>query len=458
MWARGRRDLATPQGSNLLSALLLCAILSIVLEVALVRFVHLPRSTVYPIIVVVDISILVVAAIRISKINRLAEEARKQIYQEKFGIDPEVLKAWSNRKKSVTRGEETVKSERGLTYEDSGVSIDTMDAALGDVKEMVKSTYRPEVLSGMGQFGGLFALDKSKYDDPVLVSSNDSVGTKLKVAFMSGKHNTVGFDLVAHCANDILVLGAEPLFFLDYLGTSKLDRQVMAQLIEGLARGCKETGCALIGGETAELPSFYQPGEYDLVGTIVGVVDREKIITGDKISPGDHVFGLASAGLHTNGFSLARKILFDVCGYSVGDLVQEFGITVGEELLKPHKSYVKSVLDLIGKFNANGFRIKGLAHITGGGLLDNIPRILPENCSAVIEKGTWNIPPVFPFLQEKGNVAEDEMYRVFNMGIGMVIVVSASHADHIAHDLKSSGETFYSIGKIVQGDKTVRFV
>ncbi len=453
-WTRGRQDLATPQGSNLVSAILLCAVISIVLEVVLVRFIHLPRSIIYPLIIVINIAILVVSAIRISAINKRAEEARKAIYQEKFGADMKAFEAWRN---SRTTGGAARSKSGGLTYEDAGVSIDTKEEALGDVTSILRSTYRPEVLSDMGHFGGLFALDKNKYTDPVLVSSNDSVGTKLKVAFMTGKHNTVGFDIVAHCGNDVVVLGAEPIFFLDYIGTSKVSRQVMMQLMEGLAEGCKEVGCALIGGETAELPSFYKPGEYDLVGTIVGVVERQKIITGEQIRPGDRLLGLASVGLHTNGFSLARKIMFDVCGYGVDDFVQELGAKVGDELLKPHKSYVKPVLKSIERFNGADFTIKGLAHITGGGMLDNIPRILPENCSAVIHKGTWNIPPVFSFLQEKGNVAENEMYRVFNMGIGMVAVVSADRADHVTDYLKALGETVYSIGEITEGNKNVTF-
>lgn len=348
-----------------------------------------------------------------------------------------------------------MKQKRGLTYEDAGVSIDTMDAAIGDIKKMVRSTYRPEVVSDIGQFGGLFALDKDKYDKPVLVSSNDSVGTKLKVAFMTDRHSTVGFDLVAHCANDILVLGAEPLFFLDYLGIGELKREVMSQLMTGLAAGCRETGCALIGGEMAELPSMYQPGEYDLAGTIVGIVEREKILTGESIEPGDSVIGLASVGLHTNGYSLARKIMFEVCGYDANDLVDELGITVADELLKSHKSYVKPILSVVEKFNTDDTVIKGLAHITGGGLRDNIPRILPENCDAVIQKSSWKMLPIFPFLQKKGNVAEDEMYRVFNMGIGMVLVVSSDYSEQIVSELESLGETVYNIGKIADGDKTV---
>ncbi len=355
------------------------------------------------------------------------------------------------------------KEKSVLTYEDAGVSIDTMEEGLKDAREMIKSTYRAEVLSHQGQFGGLFALDKNKYDEPILVSSTDGVGTKLKIAFMANKHNTVGEDLVAHCGNDIVVLGAEPLFFLDYLGTSKLDRQVMVQILEGLSRGCREIGCALIGGETAEMPSFYQPGEYDLVGTIVGVVDRKSIVDGSMIKHGDIILGLGSSGLHTNGYSLARKILFEVCGHSVTDFIKELNSTICEEFLKPHKSYVKTVLRLINKFNdilpdgKVNFRIKGLAHITGGGLIDNIPRILPKDCNALIKKGSWDILPVFGFLQKKGNVEESEMFRVFNMGIGMVIVVSPESADTIVNELELAEERVYKIGCIIEGNKKVVF-
>ena len=455
-WSRARRDLATPQGSNLVSAFLLCAVVSVVLEVVLGRYINLPKPIVYSVIIIADLAILVVSAFKMSAMNKRAAAERREVYRQKFEGNLEAIKAWSERRSAEAARKEEIKC--GLTYEGAGVSIDTMDAALDDVKETIRSTYGPEVLSSVGHFGGLFALDKDKYDEPVLVSSNDSVGTKLKVAFMTDKHNTVGFDLVAHCANDIVVMGAEPIFFLDYLGISKLYRQVVVQLMEGLAAGCREVGCALIGGEIAELPSFYQTGEYDLAGTIVGVVDRQKIITGDKIKPGDSVIGMASVGLHTNGYSLARKILFEVCGYGIEDFVEELGATVGDELLKPHKSYVKSVLKLVRKFNAVDLKIKGLAHITGGGLLDNIPRILPENCGAVIEKGTWDVPAVFPFLQGKGSVAEDEMYRVFNMGIGMVVVVSTNHADRVVDELEASGETVYNIGKIVEGSRKIALV
>jgi len=351
---------------------------------------------------------------------------------------------------------------RGLTYEDAGVSIDVMDAGIKDSKSMIRSTFRQEVLSDIGHFGGLFALNKDKYEEPVLVSSTDGVGTKLKVAFMSGKHDTVGIDLVSHCGNDIVVLGAEPIFFLDYIGMGKLERHIMVQIIEGLVKGCKEVGCALIGGETAEMPSFYKEGEYDLVGTIVGVVDKKFIITGEKITPGDDIIGLASVGLHTNGYSLARKVIFDISGYGVFDFIQELDMTVGEELLKPHKSYVKSVLNLIGKFNkcvndSVDIKIKGMAHITGGGLIDNVPRILPENCCASIKVGSWKIPPIFSFIQKRGEIDEMEMHRVFNMGVGMVIVVSPDCTDQAIDELRSTGETVYKIGQIIKGDRKVVF-
>ena len=453
--ARMRRDRATPQFASLFSSFLICAAVAIVLEIIGWRL-QLPKSVTHTIIIIAVFAMLAVAVLRVTAMNRRAEKARREAYRQKLGIASEdaasaILREYERKVKSQHDA-----GKQGLTYEDAGVSIDTKYAALDDVKSFVRSTYRPEVLSDIGQlghFGGLFALDKDKYDDPVFVSSADSVGTKLKVAFMMGKHDTVGFDIVAHCGNDIVVLGAEPLFFLDYIGTSKVDRQVMTQLIDGLARGCRELGCALIGGETAELPAFYQAGEYDLVGFIVGVVERQKMITGDKIRPGDCIIGLASAGLHTNGFSLARKVLFEVCRYKAEDFVQTLGTTVGDELLKPHKSYVRTILKLIGKFNSGSPTIKGIAHITGGGLLDNVPRILPENCCALIEKGSWKIPPVFPFLQEKGNVPENEMYRVFNMGIGMVVIVSPDCATPVIDELQSIGETVYSIGKVVEGNR-----
>ncbi len=342
-------------------------------------------------------------------------------------------------------------TEQGLTYAGAGVSFKAKEETTDRLGRILKSTYRPEVLSEIGHFGGLFAL--GNYDEPVLVSSTDSVGTKLKIAFMTGRHDTVGFDIVAHCANDILVQGAEPLFFLDYIGTSKLCPEIVEEIATGLAAGCREIGCALIGGETAELPEFYREGEYDLVGTIVGAVERSRVITGDEIRPGDQLIGLNSLGLHTNGFSLARRILLDVCGYDPADYITDFGMTLGEELLKNHKSYVSPVLNL-----RKHCGIKGMAHITGGGLPGNLVRILPSNCSAIIRKGTWEIPPIFGFLQDRGHVESDEMYRVFNMGIGLVLVVSRDQVEAAVDVLTASGESALRIGEIVDGNGEVQLV
>ena len=342
-------------------------------------------------------------------------------------------------------------SEQGLTYATTGVSIDAQDDALKRIKPLLQSTHRPEVLSEVGNFGGLFAL--GEYEKPVLVSSTDSVGTKLKIAFMTGRHDTVGFDIVAHCGNDILVQGAEPLFFLDYIGTSKLHPEVIEQIVSGVAAGCREIGCALIGGEIAEMPELYAMGEYDLVGTIVGVVEEAQLITGNRIASGDVLVGLRSLGLHTNGFSLARRIVFDVCDYEVDQYIPELGTTIGSELLACHKSYVKSVLALREHCD-----IKGIAHITGGGLSDNIIRILPPNCCAEVRKGTWEIPPVFPFLQEKGGVDEAEMYHVFNMGVGLVLVLPPNQIDMAIISLRESGESPSLIGEIIHGEKCVQII
>lgn len=342
-------------------------------------------------------------------------------------------------------------TEQRLTYADAGVSFSAKEETTDRLKRILKSTYRPEVLSEVGHFGGLFAL--GNYDEPVLVSSTDSVGTKLKISFITGRHDTVGFDIVAHCGNDILVQGAEPLFFLDYIGTSKLCPDVVEEIAIGLAAGCREIGCALIGGETAELPELYGEGEYDLVGTIVGVVERSKVITGNEMRPGDQLIGLGSLGLHTNGFSLARRICLDVCGYNPADYIADFGMTLGEELLKNHKSYVGAILNLRKHCD-----IKGMAHITGGGLPGNLVRILPSNCSAIIHKETWEIPPIFGFLQEKGQVDSNEMYRVFNMGIGLVLAVSRDQVDSAVDVLTASGESPYRIGEIVDGKGQVQIV
>lgn len=342
-------------------------------------------------------------------------------------------------------------AEQGLTYASTGVSIDAQDDALKRLKPLLQSTHRPEVLSEVGNFGGLFAL--GEYEKPILVSSTDSVGTKLKVAFMTGRHDTVGFDIVAHCGNDILVQGAEPLFFLDYIGTSKVHPEVIEQIVSGVAAGCREIGCALIGGEIAELSEIYTMGEYDLAGTIVGVVEESQLITGSRIAPGDGLVGLGSLGLHTNGFSLARRIVFEVCGYEVDQYIPELDTTIGSELLSYHKSYVKSILALCEHCD-----IKGMAHITGGGLSDNIIRILPPNCCAAIQKGTWEIPPIFPFLQGKGGVDEAEMYHVFNMGVGMALVLPSHQIDTAIALLRASGESPFLIGEITHGEKGVQII
>ena len=335
-----------------------------------------------------------------------------------------------------------------LTYADAGVSFEAESKAMQRIKGIMETTYRSEVMSDVGSFGGLFAL--GTYKQPILVSSTDSVGTKLKVAFRADKHDTVGYDIVAHCGNDIVVQGAEPLFFLDYIGIGKLEPSVFEQIIIGLASGCREIGCALIGGETAELPGFYAPGEYDLVGTIVGVVEKDELITGESITPGDKLIGLASAGLHTNGYSLARRILFDRCNYDVDTYLPELSSTVGEELLKTHKSYVKSILKL-----REVCEIKGIAHITGGGLPANITRILPEGCHARIQMQSWDVPSIFNLLQRQGSVEEAEMYRVFNMGVGIVLVLAPDSVSAALKSLSESDEAAFLLGDIVSGNKGV---
>ena len=341
--------------------------------------------------------------------------------------------------------------KKPLTYADAGVSFEAESEAISRLKSLVKTTYRPEVLSDVGSFGGLFSLNT--YQEPVLVSSTDSVGTKLKVAFKVGRHDTVSFDIVAHCGNDIVVQGAEPLFFLDYIGINKVVPAVIEGIVTGLASGCREIGCALIGGEIAELSDLYAQGEYDLVGTIVGAVEKTDVITGAGITPGDQLIGLGAVGLHTNGFTLARRILFDRCNYSVDTYIPELSATVGEALLAHHKSYVKSILALRKVCD-----IKGLAHITGGGLPGNVARILPDGCTAYIRNGTWKILPIFSFLQAEGDVEAAEMYRVFNMGIGMVVIVAPDAVDTALASLKASGESTYQIGEVIVGEKGVQGV
>jgi phosphoribosylformylglycinamidine cyclo-ligase len=340
-----------------------------------------------------------------------------------------------------------------FSYRDAGVDIDAANEATARIRRLARSTFTANVMTDIGSFGGMFRADFGAMSEPVLVSSADGVGTKLRVAFMTGIHNTVGYDLVCHCVNDILVQGARPLFFLDYLAFGRLDPETVAQVIEGLARGCREAGCAIIGGETAEMPGFYSEGEYDVAGFIVGAVDRKNIIDGSRIEPGDLLIGLPSVGLHTNGYSLARKLFFEVAGHSPDDVIEELGCSIGEELLKPHRSYL-SALDGLLETGA----IKGLAHITGGGLLENVPRILPKGRAVEIDGGSWPVLPVFDLISRMGNVARGEMYRTFNMGIGMVVVVNRSEAGRVRTYLDGQGEKHYDIGRITEGPQSVTII
>ncbi|GAW32786.1 phosphoribosylformylglycinamidine cyclo-ligase [Carboxydocella sp. JDF658] len=335
---------------------------------------------------------------------------------------------------------------KGLTYKEAGVDIDAGNRAVELIKEKVRKTMRPEVLTDIGGFGGLFALDISKYRQPVLVSGTDGVGTKLRVAMLMDKHDTIGIDCVAMCVNDILVQGAEPLFFLDYLAVGKLDPEQVAAIVGGIAEGCREAGCALIGGETAEMPGFYPPGEYDVAGFAVGVVDKEKILDGSRVREGMTVLGLASHGLHSNGYSLARKVLLERAGLNLDLYLPELGCTVGEELLKPTRIYVRSLLPLVQEG-----RIAALAHITGGGLLENIPRVLPPGLGVELTAGSWPIPPIFDLIEKLGHIAKEEMARTFNLGIGMVAIVAAEEAPAIADRLTAAGEKVYTIGRVVAG-------
>ncbi|HSG00378.1 MAG TPA: phosphoribosylformylglycinamidine cyclo-ligase [Vicinamibacterales bacterium] len=330
-----------------------------------------------------------------------------------------------------------------LDYRQSGVDIDAGNETVRRVKELARSTYTPGVLSGVGSFGGLFELG-SAVKDPVLVASADGVGTKLKVAFMTGIHDTVGVDLVNHCVNDILVQGARPLFFLDYLATGRLAPDVAEQIVKGVAAACRENGCALLGGETAEMPGFYADGEYDIAGFIVGVVSRERVIDGGTIGAGDRLIGLPSSGLHTNGYSLARRLVFEVMKLDVGSQVEQLGATVGEALLRPHRSY----LPVVGPLLEEGV-IKGMAHITGGGLTENIPRTLPAGLGVSLDRASWTIPPIFTWLQRAGRIDDAEMFRAFNMGVGMVLVASADAADRVVASLRDAGEPAWLLGEVV---------
>jgi phosphoribosylformylglycinamidine cyclo-ligase len=343
-------------------------------------------------------------------------------------------------------------SSHAVDYRQAGVDIEAGNETVRRIKSIARATFTPDVLSDIGSFGGLFRLDTERFRDPVLVSSADGVGTKLKVAFATGRHDTVGADLVNHCVNDILTQGAAPLFFLDYLATGRLSPAVAEQVVTGVARGCRENGCALIGGETAEMPGFYADGEYDIAGFIVGVVERSKIVDGRAIQPGDVLIGLPSAGLHTNGYSLARRVCFEVAGLKPDTLVPELGTTVGEALLAPHRSYLSAIRPLL-----DADVVKGMAHITGGGITENLPRVLPEGCAAQIDTRAWAVPPIFRFLQERGNIATDEMFRAFNMGIGLIVVCGAEAVDRVVATLARSREQPVRLGQVISGDRAVRY-
>jgi phosphoribosylformylglycinamidine cyclo-ligase len=340
-----------------------------------------------------------------------------------------------------------------IRYKDAGVDIDAANVAVARIKKLARTTFNENVLSEIGSFGGMFSARFPEARDPVLVASCDGIGTKLKAAFMTGIHDTVGYDLVSHCIADILVQGARPLFFLDYIATGKLDPGTIEGIVDGLARGCREANCALLGGETAEMPGFYPDGEYDVAGFIVGVVDRSRIINGSRITEGDLVLGLPSLGMHTNGYSLARKLLFDVAGYKLDARIDELGCTIAEELLKPHKNYLPALDRLLDHDGV----IKGLAHITGGGLVENIPRILPSNVDVVINEGSWPVLPVYHLLERIGNVPREDMRRTFNLGIGMVVIIAPENFELVKDHLTSVGEKFYLLGEVGAGNGQVQF-
>jgi len=343
-----------------------------------------------------------------------------------------------------------------MDYKQSGVDIDAGNEVVRRIKDLARGTFTAGVLSEIGAFGGLFSLDVSRTRSPVLVSSADGVGTKLRVAFMSDRHDTVGVDLVNHCVNDILVQGAEPLFFLDYLATGRLAPDVAVQVVAGLTAACRANGCALIGGETAEMPGFYEAGEYDLAGFIVGLVDRDRVIDGRAITPGDRLIGLPSSGLHTNGYSLARRILFDDLALRVDTYLAEVGSFLGEELLRPHRTYLPSVRPLLGERPG---LVKGMAHITGGGITDNLPRALPEGTAARVDRSRWKPLAIFEYLQNRGEVPDEDMFRTFNMGIGMILVVGAGDAERVLARLAESGEPgAVVIGEVVPGHRVVQYV
>ncbi|ACL76525.1 phosphoribosylformylglycinamidine cyclo-ligase [Ruminiclostridium cellulolyticum] len=335
------------------------------------------------------------------------------------------------------------------TYREAGVDVEAGYEAVKLMKNHVKRTFRPEVMTELGGFGGLFSLDKEKYEQPILVSGTDGVGTKLKIAFLTDKHDTVGIDCVAMCVNDIICSGAEPLFFLDYIAVGKNYPEKVAAIVKGVAEGCVMSGCSLIGGETAEMPGFYPVDEYDLAGFTVGIVDKKKIINGKTIKAGDKLIGLPSSGIHSNGYSLVRKLI-NPTENNLKEYVEKLGCTLGEELLKPTKIYVKTIMDIIGKYE-----IKGISHITGGGFIENIPRMIPDGLRAQIQKGSWPVLPIFDLLRDLGNMADKDIFNTFNMGIGMIMAVDAQKADEIISYLDSKGEKAYVIGSISEGEDGV---
>ena len=338
----------------------------------------------------------------------------------------------------------------GKSYKDAGVDISLANQIVKKIKPLIGKTSIPGILGGIGGFGGLFSLAEQKYKEPVLVSGTDGVGTKLKLTFALKKHDTVGIDLVAMCVNDIVTCGAKPLFFLDYISIGKLLEKVVVELIKGISEGCKMADCALLGGETAEMPGFYPEGEYDLAGFAVGIVEKSKIIDGQEIKEGDSIIGIASNGLHSNGFSLVRKVLFEINKYKIDDKISSFGESLGEELLRPTRIYVSPVLHLLEKY-----KILGIAHITGGGIVENLPRILPEEVSIQIDQKSWPKPSIFTFIQKEGEISDEEMYRTFNMGIGMALIVSQNDASKVMNELRMAGYDSYLIGKVIKGNKQI---
>jgi len=339
-----------------------------------------------------------------------------------------------------------------MDYKTAGVDVDAGNEVVRRIRGLARGTHTRGVVSDLGSFGGLFHLGARGYRDPILVSSADGVGTKLRVAFLTAIHDTIGLDLVNHCVNDILVQGAEPLFFFDYLATGRLDPDVAVHIVEGLARGCRENGCALLGGETAEMPGFYADGEYDVAGFIVGAVERERLIDGRTIAAGDVVIAIPSSGLHTNGYSLARSIAFETLRLKVGDRVEELGTTVGEALLTPHRSYLPIVRPLLD----TGL-IKGMAHITGGGITDNLPRALPPGTEAVVRPGSWDVPPIFQWLEREGRVPRADMLRTFNMGVGLILVVASGDADRVLASLSGEGRAIGDIRSVSSSEPRVRY-